>query len=133
MHTLKIPKLLVRHRVQIPMRCKHTVSASNLTNEYMTNNSKGMSSDFAYGVEGFPPWNIPPGSLLTFDMQLLKVEDEIILPDRYELMKRKIAKKYYRGRKLPSVEYLLPGGQFYSKKDEKQAVKMRPGGWSACI
>src|SRR5262249_42300523 len=34
-----------------------------------------VSPSFGWGVAGFPPWNVPGGATLVFDLELLKIEN----------------------------------------------------------
>mmetsp|Transcript_7417 Transcript_7417/g.11725 ORF Transcript_7417/g.11725 Transcript_7417/m.11725 type:complete len:251 (-) Transcript_7417:215-967(-) len=53
-----------------------------------------VTGTYAYGLKGNPKWGIPPNCDLEFEMELLHIGDEIILPDKYELMKQKVANKH---------------------------------------
>jgi len=95
-----------------------------------------MTGSFGYGVEGFPPWAVPANSDLMLDVWLLKVGQAVTLPDKYELMRRKTEQKYFKGRKLSSVNYLLTGGRFFNKQQEELRRKQGAahlGSWSVCL
>ena len=62
---------------------------------------------------GFPPWDIVSNETLVFDIELKAIGEDIQLLDKYELMKRKVATKFFKGRKLTNIEYLLPGQLFF--------------------
>ena len=79
---------------------------------------------------------LPANSDLMLDVWLLKVGQAVTLPDKYELMRRKTEQKYFKGRKLSSVNYLLPGGRFFNKQQEELRRKQGAahlGSWSVCL
>lgn len=53
-----------------------------------------MTGSFGYGMRGNLRWGIPPHCDLEFDMEVLSISDTVVLPDKYELMRQKVAQSH---------------------------------------
>uniref|UniRef100_A0A7S4DLK4 peptidylprolyl isomerase n=1 Tax=Lotharella globosa TaxID=91324 RepID=A0A7S4DLK4_9EUKA len=53
------------------------------------------TGSYGYGLKGNIKWGIPPNADLEFEMELLHIDAEIKLPDKYDLMKEKMKNKHH--------------------------------------
>lgn len=98
-----------------------------------------VTGNFGYGVEGFPPWQIPPMCDLVFLVSLIDIGSEIRTIDKATLVRKHLEQRTFKGWQLTQMEYLLPGGSFFrknphtTKEGRGKGQTFIPGSWSVCI
>mmetsp|Transcript_26601 Transcript_26601/g.64363 ORF Transcript_26601/g.64363 Transcript_26601/m.64363 type:complete len:233 (+) Transcript_26601:615-1313(+) len=66
-----------------------------------------VTGSYSYGLKGNVKWGIPPNCDLEFTMELLHIGDDVVLPDKYELMKQQVKNRHTFLARDPSSSYML--------------------------
>eukprot|EP00468_Gymnochlora_sp_CCMP2014_P002255 CAMPEP_0167744154 /NCGR_PEP_ID=MMETSP0110_2-20121227/2421_1 /TAXON_ID=629695 /ORGANISM="Gymnochlora sp., Strain CCMP2014" /LENGTH=204 /DNA_ID=CAMNT_0007628619 /DNA_START=40 /DNA_END=654 /DNA_ORIENTATION=+ len=66
-----------------------------------------ITGHYGYGLKGYAKWGIPPRADLEFEMEIISISDDVKLPDKYELMKQKVANRHTFLEKDPATSNML--------------------------